>query len=398
MNRIKGSRGAALPQRGVGNGVVVRDTSVKPAIHDLSAIPLLPTPYSLLPILFFLLLTFPAFAQTLSLDDTLKTLGSAGAGNAELRWDPFFASGTFSAGTHQAAFASGGAGETGTVLMDHREIMNLPLPYLENGSLRFPETFVTQVKNTFTRYAEEDHSRLRIAAIIIDPGHGGKDTGTRTLDGFTVKGKPATILEKDVTLKVALQVHAALAAAFPDKQLILTRDGDSYPTLEQRVALANSVPLAENETAIFVSIHANASPNKNARGFEVWYLSPDYRRELIDRSKYADSEEVLPILNSMLEEELTTESILMGNYILKRFEEAIGNTTPSRGLKSYTWAVVRGSRMSAVLVELPFLTNQADAVLMSDEAYLKKLSDALYKGITDFVAFFERSGGFTTIQ
>jgi len=60
--------------------------------------------------------------------------------------------------------------------------------------------------------------------------------------------------------------------------------------------------------------------------------------------------------------------------------------------------VVRNARMPSVLVELGFVTNETDALLMNNEGYLKNLSDALYKGISDFIAFFERAGGFTTLQ
>jgi len=333
----------------------------------------------------------------MSLDETLSSLGGVGAGTAEFRWDPFFASGTLSTGKHEAAFVSGRAGETGMVLLNRKDILTLPLPYPEKGILYFPETFVTQVKKTFTRYVEEDRSRFRIAAIIIDPGHGGRDEGTAW--NYVVDGKTVRIKEKDIVLKASRQLHTSLAAAFPDKKLLLTREGDTNPSKDERVEMANSLPLKDNEAAIFVSVHANASlSNRNARGYEVWYLTPSYRREVIDRSRYADSKEVLPILNSMLEEEITAESILLANYILKRFDEAVGKITPSRGLRAEEWFVVRNARMPSVLVELGFVSNEAEALLMSDEAYLKKLSEALYKGISDFIAFFERSGGSTAIQ
>jgi len=119
---------------------------------------------------------------------------------------------------------------------------------------------------------------------------------------------------------------------------------------------------------------------------------------VIDKSKYEDSKEVIPILNSMMEEELTTESILLSNYILKHLGESIGKLLPSRGLKSYDWFVVRNARMPSVLVELGFVSNEADALLMSNDTHLKNLSNALYKGITDFVGFFERSGAFTAFH
>jgi N-acetylmuramoyl-L-alanine amidase len=335
----------------------------------------------------------PLSAQTQSLDEAL---GSLGPEQVELRWDPFFGSGIFSAGDHNAAFFSGKAGETGPVLFDNREILDLPLPYIEEGQLRFPPLFVTQVKNVFSRYAEDDRNRFRIAAIIVDPGHGGRDTGA--IGEHIIAGKPLRLVEKDITLKVSRLLHSRLTLAYPDKRVLLTREGDSYPTLEDRVALANAVPLRDNEAVIYISVHANASFNKQARGYEVWYLSPGYRRDVIDKSKYADSPEVIPILNAMTEEEFTTESIFMARSILNCIEETVGNSIPSRGIKEEEWFVVRNARMPSVLVELGFVTNEADALLMSDDGYLKNLSEALYKGIIDFVALFERSGGFTAVQ
>ncbi|MDR2618588.1 MAG: N-acetylmuramoyl-L-alanine amidase [Treponema sp.] len=348
-------------------------------------------------LIFFLVsAAYPLSAQNLSLDDALKTLGSSGPDQAELRWDPFFESGVFSSNGHYAAFVSGSPGETGPVLLDNREILSLPLPYRDQGALWFPSSFVSQLKAVFERYAEEDRNRFRIAAIIVDPGHGGKDTGA--IGEHIIDGKPFKSVEKDITLKVSGLLHSRLAAAFPDKRVLMTREGDTYPTLEDRVALANAVPLRDNEAVIYISIHANASFNKHARGYEVWYLSPGYRREVIDPARYADSREVIPILNSMMEEEFTTESILMAQSILESFREVLGSTMPSRGLKEEEWFVVRNARMPSVLVELGFVTNEADARLMNDNGYLKNLSDALYKGITDFIALFERSGGFTAVQ
>ena len=362
-----------------------------------------PSPRSLFPlyILFMLsILTSPAFSQTFSLDETIKTLNGADF-RTEFRWDPFFSAGTISCGKHEASFISGKNGETGSVLLDYREVLTLPLPFIESGNIRFPESFVSQIKNSFIRYTEEDRHRFRIAAIIVDPGHGGKDSGASW--DYNINGKVLNSVEKDITLKVSRQVYTSLRAAFPDKQVLLTRTGDTNPTKDARVSMANSVPLAQNEAAIYISIHANSSFNRSARGFEVWYLNPSYRREVIDKSQYVDSspelrKEVLPILNSMMEEELTTESILFANYLLKRMDEAVGDKLPSRGLKAEEWFVVRNARMPSVLVELGFVSNQTDALLMNDEAYLKNLSDALYKGITDFVAFFEKSGGFTALQ
>jgi len=336
---------------------------------------------------------FAQSARAFSLEETLNSLGDAG--KAELHWDPFFASGSLVAGEYLAAFVSGKAGETGTVLLDRRDVLTLPLPFLENGNIMFPEAFVSQIRNTFNSYVERDRSRFRVAAIIIDPGHGGRDPGASR--EYNIQGKILNSVEKDIVLNVSRQLHAMLSVSFPGKKLLLTRETDTTLSLEERVAMANSVPLAPNEAAIYVSVHANASLNRQARGFEVWYLSPGFRRELLDRSSFTDSEEVLPILNSMLEEQLTTESIFLANAILNRLGEEVGSLSPSRGLKEEEWFVVRNARMPSVLVELGFVSNEAEAILMNDDAYLKKLTEALYKGICDFITFFERPGGFNFI-
>ncbi|GHV60732.1 N-acetylmuramoyl-L-alanine amidase [Spirochaetia bacterium] len=348
-----------------------------------------------------ILLFLPVFASAqtpvpnsklYSLDEAIAAMGPSPA----FRWDPFFGSGVFTVAGHTAAFTAGDPGGTGLLMVDGREVFTVPAPYLVRGLLFFPEAFVTVAEGALSRYLAEEASRFRIAAIIVDPGHGGKDSGA--VGEFTIGGKPFRSVEKDITLKVSKQLHSLLFKGFPDKRVLLTRAGDSFPSLEDRVAIANGVTLKDNEAIIYISIHANASLNRTARGYEVWYLSPEYRREVIDKSKYDDPDDIISIRNAMLEEEFTTESIMMAQSILGRITEAVGRSSPSRGIKAEEWFVVRNARMPSVLVELGFVTNQEDALLMADDGYLQKVSEALYKGIGDFVSTFERSGGFTAIQ
>jgi N-acetylmuramoyl-L-alanine amidase len=333
----------------------------------------------------------PSGAQTLGLDETLFRL------QAGLRWDPFFQSGAIIRGRHSAAFRAGAEGQSLPALVDGRLVLDLPAPWLEGGVLRFPEGFYNGVQAAFTEILRDEAERFRIAAIVIDPGHGGRDPGA--IGRHKTGGKSFTIQEKDVNLAVSLELYSRLVSAFPDKRVLLTRSGDTFPSLDDRVNLAHSVTLADNEAIIFISIHANSSASSpDARGFEVYYLSPGYRRTLLENSNAKVSEEVLPILNAMLEEELTTESIKLAQLLLVRIAEAVGSKSPNRGTKEEEWFVVKNARMPSVLVELGFVTNIEDALLLSDAAYLNKLSDALYKGIMDFVAMFEQSGGFTEIH
>ena len=339
--------------------------------------------------LFFILLILPISAQPMSLEETLASF----SGDVEFRWDPFFAAGTFVSGEYAASFAAGRAGEQGTVLFDYQELMILPLPYLDNGSIRFPGDFVSQVRNSFNRNFEHERNRFRVGAIVIDPGHGGVDPGA-VWDDYVVNGRTITVLEKDITLRASLSLHTALREAFPDRQIILTRDGDTTISLDERVNIANSLILAENEIAIFISVHANSSlGNRNARGFEVWYLDPSHRRDVIDVSEHDGFEDVIPIINSMMEETISTDSVILANYILNRLDDAIGETSPNRGLKSQNWFVVRNALMPSVLIETGFISNREEAFLLMDDTYLMKLTNALYKGIVDFVNYVEYGGG-----
>ena len=328
----------------------------------------------------------------LSLDEVLTKL------DATLRWDPLSAIGALEVPGHRVVFIadrnpSEMPGTLRPVLFDGTVLMLLQPPLLENGELSFPVAFTATVADVFSQAREDERSRYRVAAILIDPGHGGKDPGAT--GSHLIAGKRIELTEKDLVLDVALDLYRKLAVTYPDKRVLLTRDSDTFPSLEDRVAIANSVKLAENEAIVFVSIHANASFNRKARGYEVWYLSPEYRRTVIDAERYADSSDVLPILNAMLEEEFTMESIMIAKHIMNGFDRFIRARSPSRGIKAEEWFVVRKARMPSVLIELGFVTNQDDAVLLSDKSYLRNLSDAIYSGIKDFVNEFEKSGGFT---
>ena len=254
-------------------------------------------------------------------------------------------------------------------------------PALTEEALSETQSFFS--KREFTFY-------YRVGAILIDPGHGGKDPGASGT--YTEDGKTIAVREKDAVLSVAQKLYEMLSNKYPDKQILMTRTGDTYPSLEERVDMANSVELESHEAVIYVSIHANAAFNKSSSGFEVWYLTPDYRRTVIDEES-VDSEEIIPILNSMMEEEFTTESILIAKSILDGLEAEIGDLSPNRGLKAESWFVVRNARMPSVLIELGFVTNEKEARLLDDAAALQKYATGIYNGIVNFVSYFESIGG-----
>ena len=333
----------------------------------------------------------PNSSFSLSLDETITSLSAISQSQpVQFRWDPLFRDGVFNIGDHYGAFSvASREGVNGFLVLNNRELFNVTLPYNDNGRIVFPESFVATLNSAFTRLHENDMSRFRVAAIIIDPGHGGRDPGA--IGNVSVNGKNTQVREKDIVLKVGLALRNRLMQTYPDKRILMTRDSDIHRTLDYRSDMANAVTVRDNESIIFISIHANAALNTSARGYEVWHItSGGQPRSLLDTSRSNYSSDINAILNAMLNQEFTSESMLLADMILEGFQGVFGNSLVSRGRKANDWFVVRNSRMPAVLVELGFVSNRQDALLMTSEDGLQKLTQSLYNGIINFIGIFER--------
>ena len=317
----------------------------------------------------------------ISLADIAKQTQSA------LYWDGMSGTGMFEKNGHTVSFSV----HNGVLIADYTNMSLCSVPVNKNGTVYADKEFSDAVKKTFEKLPPEVH--FRIGAILIDPGHGGSDPGA--VAEHTVKGKKVNVREKDVVLTTAQDLYRRLVQTYPDKKIMLTRNTDTFLTLNQRTDIANTVKLEEHEAIIYVSIHANSAFYSKAKGFEVWYLSPGYRRTLIKNTGAVKDKEVLPILNSMMEEEFTTESILIAKYIQDGLKAQVGNITVDRGIKEEEWFVVRNANMPSVLIELGFVTNPEEGPLLLDESYLHKMSLGIYNGLTAFVTHFEQSRGFT---
>jgi N-acetylmuramoyl-L-alanine amidase len=307
---------------------------------------------------------------------------------AELLWDPLTGTGSFLRGSSELRFSLGSS----LLLWNGGQTLKLDPPQNPGSGLAFTEASLSAIEKRFDEAEAASKGHFSVAAILIDPGHGGKDTGA--VGEQTVGGKKLRVVEKDLTLDVSQRIYKALQTRFPDKRILITRSGDSYPSLEERVEQANEVRLADNEAIIYISIHANASFNKTAKGFEVWYLNPEYRRTLVGKEATKKlGSEIAPILNAMLEEEFTTESIILARNIMDGLSSNIGAESPNRGVRAEEWFVVRNARMPSVLVETGFVTNPEEARLLTSEDYLRRLSDGIYTGIVRFVDYFESMKG-----
>ncbi|AHC15283.1 N-acetylmuramoyl-L-alanine amidase [Salinispira pacifica] len=256
-------------------------------------------------------------------------------------------------------------------------------PYFQDGTLYFPDSTADRIQALFVR--PESADTREISTIFIDPGHGGKDPGTI---GTLASGEP--IYEKHIVMEVARDLARRLGDRYPGKEIVISREDDRYLTLEQRTALANGLSSGPDEKIVFISIHANAALNSRAKGIEVWYLPPEYRRQLLEPDDVdSENSSVLPILNSILEEEYTVESIILAQNIERGMMAELGGYTRSRGLKEMDWYVVRKAHMPSVLVEVGFVTNPEEVELLNNPLYLQNISKGIYNGITDFIQDFE---------
>ena len=333
-----------------------------------------------------LLLIILSLVSTLFAVNDISLMDKAKQEGITLYWDSLSETGMLEKDGHQITFRK----DESIVMLDSVRFEVTDAPEIKNNKIYVSQKFMNDTNKMFK---ENNSTMFKVGAILIDAGHGGKDPGA--LKTYKINGKDVTIQEKDINLKVAKLLGERLKTAYPDKQIILTRDKDVFLTLQERTEIANNVKVKEDEAVLFISVHVNSSLNKTSSGYEVWYLSPGYRRTVLDKSS-TDDTSLFPILNSMLEEEYTTESIMIAKFIMDGLQSQIGDQSKARGIKAEEWFVVKNSNMPSVLIELGFVSNEKEALLLNNDTYLKKAALGIYNGIAAFITHFERSKGFTS--
>jgi N-acetylmuramoyl-L-alanine amidase len=220
---------------------------------------------------------------------------------------------------------------------------------------------------------------LKIGRIVIDPGHGGHDTGTIG---------PTGLEEKDVVLDVGLRLKKLLEHKV-GCEVVMTRSDDTFIPLEERTAIAN-----EKAADLFISIHANASSDRSARGIETYYLnftsSPDAL--VVAARENATSQESVHELQDLIKKIAMTEKIAESEEFARKLQKEVYRRTTQlsgnqrdRGVKKAPFVVLIGANMPSVLAEISFLTNPRDEKSLRRSDYRQKIAEALYQGILDYV-------------
>jgi N-acetylmuramoyl-L-alanine amidase len=223
-----------------------------------------------------------------------------------------------------------------------------------------------------------------VETVVLDAGHGGKDPGTIGIQGLKEKG---------VVLDMAERIKQELERC--GMNVYLTRSQDRFVVLQERPSFAN-----RKKADLFVSIHANANHSRWIEGFEVYYLTEavdDDARALaaaenapegITNPSFSSSMLSLKaIIWDMIYTENRKESIELARYIGGAVSKKMG--LKLLGVKGAPFAVLKGAKMPAVLVEIGYISNKEGERKLRDGEYRGRMAEAIAAGIMDFKNYSE---------
>jgi N-acetylmuramoyl-L-alanine amidase len=220
---------------------------------------------------------------------------------------------------------------------------------------------------------------LKIGKIVIDPGHGGHDTGTIGPNGLQ---------EKDLVLEVGRRLGKMLETRL-GAEVVYTRKNDTFIPLETRTAIAN-----QQRADLFVSVHANSSRDPDARGVETYYLNFTSSPEALEVAarENAVSEKSIYELQDLVKKialkEKIEESREFAGDVQQSLHSGLSAKNPgirNRGVKKAPFIVLIGANMPSILAEISFVSNPGDEHRLETSDYRQRIAESLYRGIAKYV-------------
>jgi len=221
---------------------------------------------------------------------------------------------------------------------------------------------------------------LKIGRIVIDPGHGGQDTGTMG---------PTGLVEKDLCLDVALRLGRIIEQHLPGAEVIFTRTDDTFIPLEDRTNIANKM-----KADLFLSIHANWSRYNAARGVETYYLNLKGSREAMEVAARENATvlETVSDLQELVKEIARNEKIEESREFAEDIQDSLSlhvqrsaESSRNRGVHRAPFVVLIGANMPSALAEISFLSNASDEQLLKKGEYRQRLAEGLYQGVASYL-------------
>lgn len=221
---------------------------------------------------------------------------------------------------------------------------------------------------------------LKINRIVLDAGHGGHDTGTIG---------PTGLMEKDLCLDVALRLGKIIQQKLPGADIVYTRSDDTFIPLEDRTRIANDA-----KADLFLSIHANSSPDHAARGIETYYLSLRGSAEATEVAarENAVSQESIHDLEDIVKKIARTEKIDESKELAEDVQDSLSKRiqktakpVKNRGVRKAPFVVLIGADMPSILTEISFLSNPADEQLLKRPEHRQRVAEGLYAGVSEYL-------------
>jgi N-acetylmuramoyl-L-alanine amidase len=229
---------------------------------------------------------------------------------------------------------------------------------------------------------------LKVRRIVIDPGHGGFDTGAVSRDGT---------YEKDITLDIALRLRAAIQRDLKDVEIILTRDSDRFVPLEERTAIANA-----KQADLFISIHINSSPSSLASGVETYFLSLDASKDELEVATRENTQtsrnagELQALLQRIVTDTKVVESRDFALHVQNSLVAGMRRVSPTaslnRGVKKAPFVVLLGANMPSILAEVAFISHPKDGDGLRTAEFRQSIAESLCVGVRSYIDTLSRSG------
>ncbi len=221
---------------------------------------------------------------------------------------------------------------------------------------------------------------LKINRIVIDAGHGGHDTGTIG---------PTGLMEKDLCLDIALRLGKIIEQKLPGADVIYTRSDDTFIPLEERTHIAN-----EAKADLFISVHANSSPDHGARGVETYYLNMKGSPEAMEVAarENAVSQDGIHDLEDLVKKIARTEKIDESKEFAEDVQDSLSKRIQktakpvrNRGVRKAPFVVLIGADMPSILTEISFLSNPADEQLLKKPEHRQHIAEGVYQGVSAYL-------------
>jgi N-acetylmuramoyl-L-alanine amidase len=215
---------------------------------------------------------------------------------------------------------------------------------------------------------------LKVQRVIIDPGHGGHDTGTIGPSGYT---------EKELVLDVAKRLKTLIEKDL-GADVALTREDDTFIPLETRTAIAN-----QKSGDLFISIHANSSRVRTVRGVETFYLNLTTSREALDTAsrENAASEHSIHELQELSKKILLQDKVEESRELARVIQKSMAgrkNSGNDRGVKQAPFIVLMGANMPSILAEISFISNPDEEKRLKTPAYRQQIAESLFNGVKSY--------------